>query len=67
MMKAISSGTWDEFISPKVENGPERYVRTPKSITTVPLVAGDYVPIKVKMMHSVHNSLFEDGNSYVYL
>lgn len=24
------------------------------------------VPIKIKMFHSIHNSIFEDGNAYFY-
>lgn len=35
--------------------------------TSVPLIGGDYVNIKVYAMHSVHNSLMEDGNAYVFL
>lgn len=63
MKTQIKSGNWDEFIKPPGLSDPPRFPRTPKTKDPVPLVSGDYVPIKIRMMHSVHNSMFEDGNS----
>lgn len=67
MDKQIKNGKWDEFIKPPGLNDPDRFPRDPKTKEPVPLVGGDYIPIKIRMLHSVHNSLLEDGNSYVYL
>lgn len=33
----------------------------------VALQAGQFVPIEVRYMHSVHNSLFEDGTAFCHL
>jgi len=63
MEQQIKNGKWDEFIKPPGLNDPERFPRTPETKDSIPLVGGDYVPIKIRMLHSVHNSLLEDGNS----
>lgn len=37
----IAKGGWDEFIKPPDPKGPGRYPRTPKTVNSIPLVAGD--------------------------
>lgn len=64
--KAMGNGEFDSIIRPASLNGPGRYKRVNKS-ENVPMVAGDYVPIRVKYLHSVFNSLFEDGNAWCKL
>jgi len=60
----IEGGGWDDLIKPPGINSPERFPRN-KVSGEMPLDGGSYVPIKVKIVHSVHNSLHEDGNSWV--
>jgi len=59
----IANGEWDEFIKPPGLKDPDRWPRFNKTVTPVPLVGGDYIPIEVRMLHSVQSELFEDGNS----
>ena len=66
LARKIKDGEWDDFIKPPSLDEPDRFPRAYSSLE-MPLDANTYVPIKVKAVHSVHNSLTEDGNSWVYL
>ena len=45
---------------PKMNQGKKEFQKTEE----MPLDGGVPVPIKIKMYHSIHNSLFEDGNAF---
>ena len=62
----IENGGWDDFIKPVGLNDPPRFPRI-QSSSEMPLEGNVYVPITIKAIHSVHNSLMEDGNSWVYV
>lgn len=66
LKEKIRDGNWDDFIKPPSLDEPDRFPRVYAS-QEMPLDAGTYVPIKIKVVHSVHNSLYEDGNSWVYV
>jgi hypothetical protein len=58
----MASGNFSEFAKPRKTEDPPRYERIQQT-EKMPLDGGVPIPFKVKMFHSVHNSLFEDGNS----
>jgi hypothetical protein len=60
----IQQGAWDEIIKPRKWDEPSRWPRVMTS-EPIPLDGGQYVPFKIRMFHSVHNSLFEDGNAFM--
>jgi len=62
MEKALNEGKWMEFIKPRTIDQPGRFPRNKVSENVV-MNAGDFVKIKIKMFHSVHNALIEDGTS----
>lgn len=41
MKEQIAKGEWDSFIKPPNPKGPDRFPRTPQSMSPVPMVAGD--------------------------
>jgi len=60
--KSMAEGNFDQLIQPPKLNGPPRYVRNNQS-QPIPIVGGEYIPIKIKYLHSVFNSLFESGTA----
>jgi len=59
MKDAIEAGKWDDFIRPNaalIQNFKNKSEK-------VKLEAGQFVPIEVRYMHSVHNALQEDGTA----
>jgi len=49
MQSKIKISEWEEFIKPPGMKDPDRFPRTPDTKEAIPLVAGDYVPVKVMM------------------
>lgn len=66
MTQEIAAGEWKNFIAVRGSKDPPRFPRTPVS-ESMTLEGGVFNHIKVKTMHTVHNSLYETGNAFIYL
>jgi len=49
LKEKIKKLEWESFIKPPGMKDPDRFPRTPNTLDAIPLVAGDYVPIKIMM------------------
>lgn len=63
MKDAIAAGKWDDFIKPNAALITHYANKSDK----IKLEAGQFVPIEIRYIHSVHNSLQEDGTAFCAL
>lgn len=66
MEEAVTASEWMEFIAVRGSKDPPRFPRTPGS-EPLTLEAGVFNKIKIRTMHTVHNSLYETGVAFCYL